>query len=174
MFDPTLRADAERLLARLRAEALMIVTAESCTGGLISALLTDIPGSSSVVERGYVTYSNKAKMDCLGVPRELIEKHGAVSAEVARAMAAGALMHSNADIAIAVTGIAGPGGDTPDKPVGLVYVGLSRTDAPTFHLRLTLGDIGRSNVRMETLRHALVMINDALSPAEGGSTGLLN
>ena len=163
MFDKEMRQDAERLLSCLRAEALMLATAESCTGGLIAALLTEIAGSSDVVERGFVTYSNSAKIECLGVDPGLIERHGAVSAEVARAMADGALMNSNADIALSVTGIAGPGGGSAEKPVGLVFLGLARSASPTFHLKLTLGEIGRTEVRLETLRRALVMLADAVA-----------
>ena len=113
---------AEKLLEIYRKKKLKIVTAESCTGGIISAALTDVPGSSDVFERGFVTYSNQSKTDMLGVPKALIKKHGAVSKEVAEAMARGALSHSKADIAIAVTGIAGPTGGTKKKPVGLVYI----------------------------------------------------
>src|SRR5262249_45856777 len=113
-----------------RQRGWMIATAESCTGGLIAATLTEIAGSSDVVDRGFVTYSNEAKSDLLGVPATLIAEHGAVSAEVASAMAAGALNRSRAAIAVAVTGIAGPGGGSPEKPVGLVYIGLARRDQP--------------------------------------------
>lgn len=119
----------EQVLDRFRAAGLRIATAESCTGGLIAAGLTAFAGSSDVFERGFVTYSNEAKVDLLGVPAELIAAHGAVSAEVARAMAEGALAHSHADIAVSVTGIAGPGGGSADKPVGLVYIGSARRDS---------------------------------------------
>src|SRR5277367_5992786 len=107
-----------------RAAGLMLATAESCTGGMVAAALTDIAGSSDVVERGFVTYSNAAKTELVGVPADLIEKQGAVSAEVAAAMADGALAHAPVDLAVSVTGIAGPGGATPTKPVGLVYLGI--------------------------------------------------
>ena len=110
---------------------LKLATAESCTGGLIAAILTEVPGSSDVFERGFVTYSNEAKTELLGVPAELIEKHGAVSEEVARAMASGALGHSRADIAVAVTGVAGPGGGTTAKPVGLVHLAAARRGSVT-------------------------------------------
>ena len=121
MFPPALIATAESLLATLRARKLMIAAAESCTGGLIAGVLTEIAGSSDVVERGFVTYSNEAKNELIDVPMALIEANGAVSREVALAMAAGALEHSRADVAVAVTGVAGPGGGSEAKPVGLVH-----------------------------------------------------
>lgn len=123
---PALLAEAEALLAQFRARRLMVVTAESCTGGLIAATLTAIAGSSDVVERGFVTYSNEAKREMLGVSEQSLATAGAVSEEVARAMADGALAHSRADISISVTGIAGPGGATETKPVGLVFIGAAR------------------------------------------------
>jgi nicotinamide-nucleotide amidase len=126
VFDPALTAAADALLDSYRRAGLRIVTAESCTGGLIAACLTEIAGSSDVLERGFVTYSNEAKVEELGVPTEMLDKHGAVSPHVARAMAEGALAHSRADVAVAVTGIAGPGGATPSKPVGLVYLACLR------------------------------------------------
>jgi nicotinamide-nucleotide amidase len=122
IFPAEMIAAAETLLAEMRSAGLRIATAESCTGGLVAGLLTEIAGSSDVVERGFVTYSNEAKSECLGVPAELILAHGAVSAEVAQAMAEGALAASRADVAVAVTGVAGPGGGTPEKPVGLVHL----------------------------------------------------
>ncbi|MGF1610522.1 MAG: CinA family protein [Kiloniellales bacterium] len=126
MFSSVLRERAETLLELYRKAGLTLATAESCTGGLIAGCLTEIAGSSDVVERGFVTYSNEAKSELLGVPRELIETVGAVSAEVAAAMAEGALRHSPADVAVSATGIAGPGGATAGKPVGLVYLGVCR------------------------------------------------
>lgn len=118
----SLIAEAESLLAAYRAAKLRLVTAESCTGGLVAGCLTAIPGSSDVVERGFVTYSNEAKTELVGVPAALIDRHGAVSAQVVRAMAEGALANSRADAAVAVTGVAGPGGAAPGKPIGLVYL----------------------------------------------------
>ena len=123
MFDERLLREAESLLEACRTRGLKLATAESCTGGLIAALLTEIPGSSDVVERGFVTYSNEAKSEELGVPADLIAAHGAVSEPVARAMAEGALAHSHADLAVSVTGVAGPGGGSAAKPVGLVHLG---------------------------------------------------
>ena len=129
-MDNELLAAADRVLVACRAAGLMAATAESCTGGLIAAALTAIAGSSDVVERGFVTYSNEAKNEMLGVPLALIAAHGAVSEEVAAAMASGAVAHSRAQLAVSVTGIAGPGGGTAEKPVGLVCFGLARAGAP--------------------------------------------
>lgn len=161
MFTPALLARAEKLLADARARKLKIVTAESCTGGLVAGLLTEIAGSSDVVERGFVTYSNDAKEELLGVPHGLIVRHGAVSAEVARAMALGALKHSRADLAVAVTGIAGPGGGTADKPVGLVHLAAVRGDQ-VITRECRFGDIGRREVRLQSVATALELLNALL------------
>jgi len=150
--------NATSLLDALRAKELTLATAESCTGGLISACLTEVAGSSDVFERGFVTYSNDAKMELLGVPEQMIETHGAVSPEVAGAMCEGALAHSPADLAVAVTGIAGPGGRGPDKPVGLVFVAAARRDGSVIHLRCTFGDVGRSLVRERTVAEAFRLV----------------
>ncbi|MBL8565639.1 MAG: CinA family protein [Hyphomicrobiaceae bacterium] len=158
MFDEDLRNEAEQLLARLREKGVKVATAESCTGGLIAALLTEIPGSSDVVERGFVTYSNEAKSESIGVDPALIATHGAVSAEVARAMARGALRHSRADLAVAVTGVAGPGGGTTAKPVGLVHLAATRRDGGILGSELRLGDIGRGQVRIASVREALRLL----------------
>jgi nicotinamide-nucleotide amidase len=123
MLPPEILARASGVLEGFRALGWKLATAESCTGGLIAAALTSVAGSSDVVERGFVTYSNEAKTEMLGVPAALIAAHGAVSAEVAAAMAAGALAHSHANVAVSVTGVAGPGGGTAEKPVGLVWFG---------------------------------------------------
>ncbi len=158
MFPLELAAAAEDLLARYRRAGLRIVTAESCTGGLIAACLTEIPGSSDVVERGFVTYSNEAKQELLGVPEALLRAKGAVSAEVAEAMAAGALERSRAEVAISVTGIAGPGGATETKPVGLVYLGLCRRGlAPSHHRFVFAGD--RQAVRSASLAAAFELLS---------------
>jgi nicotinamide-nucleotide amidase len=142
------------LAQALRERGWKIATAESCTGGLIAAACTAVAGSSDWFERGFVTYSNEAKAESLGVPMTLIEAHGAVSAEVARAMADGALAHSHATLAVAVTGIAGPGGATPGKPVGTVWVALAQAGQSTQAELLNLsGD--RAAVREQTVRHAL-------------------
>jgi len=158
MFSQAFRVRAETLLAAARAKGLKIATAESCTGGLIAGLLTEIPGSSDVVERGFVTYSNDAKEAMLGVPRDLLIAHGAVSESVARAMVQGALEHSNADIAIAVTGIAGPGGGSDDKPVGLVHIAAARGDK-LVHRECRFGDIGRTEVRLASVEVALELLS---------------
>jgi nicotinamide-nucleotide amidase len=126
LSDAVLSAKAEAALVACRAGGLKVATAESCTGGMVAAALTDIAGSSNVVERGFVTYSNAAKMELLGVPAQMILAHGAVSPEVAEAMALGALAHAPVDLAVSITGIAGPDGATPTKPVGLVFLGIAR------------------------------------------------
>lgn len=143
--------DAER--ARLK-----IATAESCTGGLVAALLTEIPGSSSVVERGFVTYSNKAKEEMLGVPGDVLADFGAVSEPVARMMAEGALANSRANIAVSITGVAGPGGGTRMKPVGTVHIACARENRAMLHEMLQLGDIGRDAIRMASVEAALNLI----------------
>jgi nicotinamide-nucleotide amidase len=155
---------AARVLRACEARGLMLATAESCTGGMVAAALTDIPGSSSVVERGFVTYSNAAKAECLGVPMALIEAHGAVSEAVARAMAAGALAASRADLAVSVTGIAGPGGGSASKPEGLVHFACARRGGATTHARVEFGALGRDRVRAAAVKRALEML---LAAAEG-------
>jgi nicotinamide-nucleotide amidase len=150
---------AEALLVACRAARLRVVTAESCTGGLIAGLLTEIPGSSDVVERGMVVYSNAAKTAQLGVPVALIAAHGAVSEAVARAMAEGALGHADAELSIAVTGVAGPGGGSAEKPVGLVHFASARRGAPTRHERRVFpGD--RSAIRLASVEVALRLLRD--------------
>jgi nicotinamide-nucleotide amidase len=145
----------------LRARGDMLTTAESCTGGLIAATCTSVAGSSDWFERGFVTYSNAAKTEMLGVDAALIAAHGAVSAEVACAMAEGALVHSRAALAVAVTGIAGPGGATPGKPVGTVWLALARRGAPAHAERLQL-DGDRTAVRAQTVAVALQRLVDVL------------
>jgi nicotinamide-nucleotide amidase len=154
-----LMATARVVLDVARAASLKVTTAESCTGGLIAASLTEIAGSSDVFERGFVTYSNQSKTELLGVPADLITQSGAVSEAVARAMAEGALAHARADIAVAVTGIAGPGGGTADKPVGLVFIGAAKRSNPTIVERHVLpGD--RGEIRRATVQRALeVLLN---------------
>lgn len=160
MFSKDLIAKAEALLATLRARKLMLATAESCTGGLIAGVLTEIAGSSDVVERGFVTYSNEAKNELIGVPMTMIREHGAVSKEVALAMAAGALAHSRADITVAVTGVAGPGGGSAAKPVGLVHLAAERRGRPAIHRECRFGDIGRHGIRMATIVVAFEMVDE--------------
>jgi nicotinamide-nucleotide amidase len=168
VFPDDLVQQAEQLLGRLRACGLKLATAESCTGGLLAGLLTEIAGASDVLERGWVSYSNEAKIEGLGVHGTLIADHGAVSAEVARAMAEGALVHSRADVAVAVTGIAGPGGGTLEKPVGLVHLAIARIGAATLNRECRFGEIGRHLVRIETLRAALVLLQAALEAHPSG------
>ncbi len=153
---------AEAIVHKAGAEGLTIATAESCTGGLIGAALTDVPGSSAAFDRGFITYSNDAKAEALGVPRALLRRHGAVSGEVAKAMAAGALARSRADIAIAVTGIAGPDGGNAEKPVGLVWFALA-TRAGVRAERRVFSQGSRSFVRTKTVETALAMVAAALA-----------
>ncbi len=155
MTDENLRL-AETLLQACRERELKLATAESCTGGLISATLTEIAGSSDVFERGFVTYSNEAKSASIGVPAEIVAGHGAVSEPVARAMAEGTLRRSLADIAIACTGVAGPGA-SGRKPAGRVHIAVARKGAETRHAQMDYGDIGRGKVRLATVRDALTM-----------------
>lgn len=164
MFPPDLDARAAELIDRLRGAGLKLATAESCTGGLIAGLITSVSGSSDVLDCGFVTYSNGAKARMIGVPPDLIQRHGAVSAEVARAMAEGALAHSAADVAVAVTGVAGPGGGSAAKPVGLVHCAAARRGRETVSRELRLGDIGRQEVRIETVRVAVAMAYEIAGP----------
>ncbi len=159
-FDTPILEAATALLERCRAKGLHIATAESCTGGLIAGALTEIAGSSDVVERGFVTYSNEAKQEMLAVPEAMIAAHGAVSAEVAEAMALGALARSGAALAVSATGIAGPGGATADKPVGLVYLGIARRGGHAKAERFVFaGD--RAAVRQATVAEALRLLDEA-------------
>jgi nicotinamide-nucleotide amidase len=159
---PDMKDRAANVVKSYASRGLKIATAESCTGGLVAALLTEIAGSSAVVERGFVTYSNEAKSELIGVPAELIAAHGAVSEHVARAMAEGALAHSRADVTVAVTGIAGPTGATATKPVGLVHFGLCRKGSATVHLERRYGDLGREAVRRKAVEDALALLEQAL------------
>ena len=161
-IDEALIAQAAELLTVARKRGITIATAESCTGGLLAATLTAVPGSSDVFERGFVTYSNASKSEMLGVPVWLIERHGAVSEDVARAMAGGALTHSRATIAIAVTGVAGPGGGTAEKPVGLVHFAAGRRDEPIMHERVLFGDLGRAEVQRRSVQQALKLLRSLL------------
>lgn len=156
-MDARLVEAAEMLLNKCSAAGLKIATAESCTGGLIAACLTEVAGSSNVVDCGFVTYSNEAKMEMLGVPADLLERHGAVSEAVVRAMAEGALARSRADISIAVSGVAGPGGGSPDKPVGLVHFAVARRGGAIKHLVENYGNIGRGAVRARTVADAFIL-----------------
>lgn len=153
--------DAEHLLAHLRRNGLMVATVESCTGGLIAGTLTEIAGSSDVVDRGFVTYSNEAKNELVGVPMGLIDRYGAVSEPVAIAMAEGGLQQSRAQIVVSVTGVAGPGGGSIEKPVGLVHFGCAFQAHKTLHQRHVFADRGRTYIRQQTVFHALRMIRTA-------------
>ncbi len=157
-FDAELLDRATKLIADYAARGKMIATVESCTGGLVAGLLTEVAGSSAVVDRGFVTYSNEAKTDLVGVPRELILANGAVSAPVARAMAEGALARSRAGVTVAITGVAGPGGGTQDKPVGLVHFACARRGGETVNVEKRFGDLGRPAVRRAAILQALELL----------------
>lgn len=158
MLDANTFQLAEQVLTEARARNQKIATAESCTGGLVSGALTDVPGSSDVVDRGFVTYSNEAKMKMLGVNPETIAMHGAVSEETARAMAEGALAQSLADISVAITGVAGPGGGTTAKPVGLVHFAAARKGHATIAEKHMFGNLGRSGIRSASVDIALGLL----------------
>lgn len=154
IYPPRILELAAEVLSKARAKDWKIATAESCTGGLLAGALTEIPGSSDVFERGFVTYSNEAKTELLGVPSGLIASHGAVSVEVARAMAEGALARAKVNATVSVTGVAGPGGGTDAKPVGLVHIG-GATSSRTSHRECRFGEIGRREVRLASVEAAL-------------------
>src|SRR5436190_8842263 len=158
MLDPETLALAESVLSLCRARGWQVATAESCTGGLVAAALTAVAGSSDVVDRGFVTYSNAAKAEMLGVAPALIEAHGAVSEIVARAMAEGATLRSKASLSVAVTGVAGPGGATAGKPVGLVHFAAGLSGGRTIHVERRFGDIGRDAVRARSTVQALKLL----------------
>jgi nicotinamide-nucleotide amidase len=160
MADSQIQAAAIALLDLCKAQKLMVATAESCTGGLVAGALTDIAGSSAVVDRGFVTYTNEAKHEMLGVPADTLNKFGAVSRETAEAMARGALGHANADIVVSITGIAGPGGGSPGKPVGLVHFAAAARDGRLNHREQRFGDIGRAEVRRLSVLEALAMLTE--------------
>jgi nicotinamide-nucleotide amidase len=159
VFDPETLAVAERVLALCRARSWHIATAESCTGGLVAAALTAVPGSSDVVERSFVAYSNNAKMELCGVTADTIAAHGAVSAQTAAAMVRGAIARAPVDLAVSITGVAGPRGGTPQKPVGLVYVGVAMKDG-TAHVERRIFPGDRAAIRHAALLLALELIED--------------
>ncbi len=165
MFGEALTQRAAGLIDLCRERGLLLATAESCTGGLIAGLITSIAGSSDVFDAGFITYSNAAKTRMIGVPPELIARVGAVSEEVARAMAQGALDNSRADLAIAVTGVAGPGGGTVAKPVGLVHCAAVSRNGTALHHALKLGGIGRDAIRLETVQHSIEMLRQLTATA---------
>ena len=160
MISDDLREAAARVLERCRARGLVVATAESCTGGLVAGALTEIAGSSDVVDRGFVTYSNAAKQAMLGVPAAIVERYGAVSRETAEAMARGALANSPADLAVAITGIAGPGGGSAEKPVGLVHFAAAARDGRLIQREKRFGDVGRAEVRHWSVAEALAMLEE--------------
>lgn len=162
MFSDLIINLANEILDLCRAEKLQIATAESCTGGLIIGALTEIAGSSDVVDRGFITYTNQAKIDMLSVSTETLKTYGAVSAETARAMVRGALNNSTSDIAVSVTGIAGPGGGSKEKPVGLVHMATARRDGKIIHEKHNFGDIGRQKVREATIIAAFTLLKQAI------------
>lgn len=161
-------AAAGALIKLCTERKLTIATAESCTGGLVAGALTDVPGSSAVVDRGFVTYSNNAKQQMLGVPVATLKKYGAVSRQTAEAMARGALTKAKVDLAVAITGIAGPGGGSPDKPVGLVHFAAASRDGTSMHAAMRYGDIGRTEVRHKSVLQALRMLTE-LAEAEAAA-----
>lgn len=161
MFPPDIEALAAEVVAEAAARGRRITAAESCTGGLVAAALTQVPGASAVLDQSFVTYSNAAKADALGVPDGTLARWGAVSRETAEAMAAGALRRAGADVAIAITGIAGPGGGSPDKPVGLVHFAAASHDGGVWR-EARFGDLGRTEVRLAAVRQALTMLRDRL------------
>ncbi len=168
MQEDTKSVKAITTIVNAKNSRLRIASAESCTGGLVSAALTDVPGSSEVFDRGFVTYSNEAKVDLLDVPAPLIAAHGAVSAEVARAMAVGALAHSLADIAVSITGVAGPGGGSAEKPVGLVHFACARRGGGVVHIERRFGPLTRAEIRAAAVDQALELLIDAVEATSRG------
>lgn len=162
-MDEETYARAIGVLDAFRARGWTLATAESCTGGLVAGALTEVPGSSDVVDRGFVTYSNAAKMAMIGVPEATLAAHGAVSEQTARAMAEGALKAAGANAAVAITGVAGPGGGSEAKPVGLVHFACARRDGETVHREKRFGEIGRAEVRRCAVLEALDLLRDAAS-----------
>jgi len=159
MLSQELVSRAKFLLELLRKAGFKITTAESCTGGLVAALFTEIPGSSDVFERGFITYSNEAKHELLGVSQQTLDKYGAVSQETAEAMASGALNASRADIALSITGVAGPGGGSAEKPVGLVHFGSFSRHKGTVHRKHLFGDLGRHIIRKKSCEVAFDLLS---------------
>ena len=158
MLDQEIQNAARRVLDLCRARGLMVATAESCTGGLVIGALTEIAGSSAVVDRGFVTYTDRAKQETLGVSASTLKDHGAVSRQTAEAMVKGVLAHTDVALAVSVTGIAGPGGGTPEKPVGLVHFAVASRAGRFVHQERRFGDIGRSEIRRQSVLQALAML----------------
>ena len=163
MFPDDIQALSAAVIASALKAGVMVATAESCTGGLVSGALTAIAGSSAVLDRGFVTYSNEAKAEMLGVPDDLLARFGAVSEPVARAMALGAVARSRASASVSITGVAGPGGGSAEKPVGLVHFAAAGPDGAIVHVERRFGDIGREAVRLESVRVALSLLLEAVS-----------
>ena len=159
MLNDDIVAAGERLLEICRRKKLTIATAESCTGGLVAGMLTEIPGVSSMLDRGFITYSNRAKQEMLGVPAATLEAHGAVSRETAEAMAKGALAHAPVDLAVSVTGVAGPDGGSDEKPVGLVHFAAASRSGQLNHVERRFGDPGRAEIRKRSVLQAIVMLH---------------
>lgn len=166
MFPPALLARADALVAACRAKSIVMTTAESCTGGLVAALVTEVAGSSAVFDRGVVTYSNEAKRSLLGVPDDLLRRHGAVSEACARAMAEGALERSGATVAVSITGVAGPGGGSDDKPVGLVFFARASRGGRIAYVEQRFGPMGRAAVRLAAVAEALRLFEDAVAGSD--------
>ncbi len=167
MFSAEITSRAKNVIDECTRRGIRLALAESCTGGLISAALINIPGASNVVDRGLVTYANEAKMDLLGVQADVLDQHGAVSEETALAMAEGALNTPNVQAAVAVTGIAGPAGGTPEKPVGRVHIAAAREGYSVRHQKCDFGDIGRDAIRFDTVSAALDMLYDLVCAGAG-------
>jgi len=159
MLNDDIVAAGERLLEICRRKKLTIATAESCTGGLVAGMLTEIPGVSGMLDRGFITYSNQAKQEMLGVPAATLEAHGAVSRETAEAMAKGALAHAPVDLAVSVTGVAGPDGGSDEKPVGLVHFAAASRSGQLNHVERRFGDPGRAEIRKRSVLQAIVMLH---------------
>ena len=160
MLDDDLVAAAKRLLDICRRKNLLVATAESCTAGLVAGTLTEIPGTSSILDRGYVTYSNEAKHEMLGVSRDILKRQGAVSRETAEAMVRGVLGHSHVHLAVSITGIAGPDGGSAEKPVGLVHFAAATRGGKLVHSEKHFGDVGRTEVRKQSVLQAFKMLHD--------------
>ena len=162
IFDAEISRLAQSIIAEAVRRKMLVVTAESCTGGMVAAALTSISGSSQAFDRGFVTYSNRSKSEMIGVQKELIVRVGAVSQEVSMAMAEGAIAKTGADLAVSITGIAGPGGGSQMKPVGLVHFATALLGGKTVHSEVQFGDLGRNEVRRAAMEHALQMLLDRL------------
>ena len=160
MLDDDIVEAAKRLLAICKRKNLLVATAESCTAGLVAGTLTEIPGVSSILDRGYITYSDESKHEMLGVSRDILKTHGAVSRQTAEAMVRGVLGHSRVHLAVSVTGIAGPDGGSVDKPVGLVHFAAATRTGKLVHAEKRYGDIGRADVRKQSVLQAFRMLHD--------------